>query len=136
MFPPWQIWCYLYQCRFVFLKLYYIDCLIKELGIEDSTWQPYITLTTHVEEEILEIMGLYCVHFEFPPLYWIPKLHKCPYTHRYIAGSAPRLYKLLTSILSAVKTRLQSYCNTSFSRGGANLMWIMKKKMLKICLST
>ena len=34
--------------------------------------------------------------------------------------------KLLTSILSAVTTGLQSYCDTSYSRGGVNQMWILK----------
>ena len=29
-------------------------------------------------------------------------------------------------ILSAVKTGLQSYCDTSYSRGGVNQMWILK----------
>ena len=50
-------------------------------------------------------------------LYWIPKLHKCPYKQCYIAGSAKcptkPLSKLLTSIPSAVKTGFQSYCDTS-----------------------
>ena len=34
--------------------------------------------------------------------------------------------KLLTSILSAVNTGLQSYCDTSYSRGGVNQMWNLK----------
>ena len=45
--------------------------------------------------------------FDLPSLYWIPKLHKCPYKQRYIAGSAncstKPLSKLQTVILSAVK---------------------------------
>ena len=36
------------------------------------------------------------------------------------------LSKLLTSILSAVTTGLQSYCDTSYSRGGVNHMWNLK----------
>ena len=36
------------------------------------------------------------------------------------------LSKLLTCILSAVKTELQSYCDTSYSRGDVNQMWILK----------
>ena len=36
------------------------------------------------------------------------------------------LSKLLTCILSAVKTGFQSYCDTSYSRGGVNQMWILK----------
>ena len=36
------------------------------------------------------------------------------------------LSKLLTPILSAVITGLQSYCDTSYSRGGVNQMWNLK----------
>jgi hypothetical protein len=36
------------------------------------------------------------------------------------------LSNLLTCILSAVKTGLQSYCDTSYSLGGVNQMWILK----------
>ena len=35
-------------------------------------------------------------------------------------------FQLLTCILSAVKTGLPSYCDTSYSRGGVNQMWILK----------
>jgi hypothetical protein len=67
---------------------------------------------------------------DLPSLYWIPKLHKCPFKLRYIAGSAKcctkHLSKLLTYILLLVKTGLQSYCDTSYSRGGVNQMWILK----------
>ena len=67
---------------------------------------------------------------DLPSLYWIPKLHKCPFKQRYIAGSAicstkPHS-KLLTCFLSAVKTGHQSYCDTSYTRGGVNQMWILK----------
>jgi hypothetical protein len=59
-------------------------------------------------------------------LYWIPKLHKWPFKQRYIAGSAKcstiPLSKLLTCILSMVKSGLQSYCDTSYRRGGVNQM--------------
>ena len=52
------------------------------------------------------------------------------FKQRYIAGSAKcsskPISKLLTCILSAVKTGLQSYCDTSYSRGGVNQMWILK----------
>jgi hypothetical protein len=63
--------------------------------------------------------------------HWIPHLHKSPFKQRYIAGSAKcstkPLSKLLTCILLAVKTELQSYCDTNYSmgtRGGENQMWI------------
>ena len=67
---------------------------------------------------------------DLPSLYWIPKLHKCPFKQRYIAESAKcstkPLSKLLICILSAVKTGLQSYRDTSYSRGSVNQMWIRK----------
>ena len=57
-------------------------------------------------------------------LYWIYKLHKCQFQLRYIAGyakfSTKPLSKLLTSILSAVKIGLQSYCDTSYLRGSVD----------------
>ena len=52
------------------------------------------------------------------------------------------LSKLLTCILSAIKTGFQSYCDTSYSRNGMNQMWILKnsKYMLEYiqlrCLSS
>jgi hypothetical protein len=62
--------------------------------------------------------------------YWIPKLHKCPFKQLYVVGSAKcstkPLSKLLSCILSAVKTVLQNYCDTSYSKGGVNQMWILK----------
>jgi hypothetical protein len=36
------------------------------------------------------------------------------------------LSKLLINILSAVKTGLQSYCDTNYSRSGVNHRWILK----------
>ena len=63
-------------------------------------------------------------------LYWIPKLHKCPYKQRYITGvakcSAKPLSKILASIFTAVKTGLQKYHDICFSRNGVNQMWILK----------
>ena len=59
-------------------------------------------------------------------LYWIPKLHKCPFKQRYIAGSAKcstiPLSKLLTCMLSVVKACLQSYCDSCYPSGGVNHM--------------
>ena len=40
--------------------------------------------------------------------------------------STKHLSKLLTCFLSTVNTELQNYCDTSYSRGGVNQMWILK----------
>ena len=83
------------------------------------------------------IIGLFYIPLEFEP-----KMKNWIYHHStgflnytsvlsnsYIAGSAKcstkPLSKLLTCIHSAVKTGLQSNCDTSYSRGGVNQMWIL-----------
>jgi hypothetical protein len=113
--------------------------LIKELGIDTSVGNPTYTPTTLTKEEVLNNHRSVLYSFgistkdeelDLPSLYWIPKLHKCPFKQRYISGfakcSTKPLSKLLTCILSAVKTGLQSYYDTSYSRGGVNQMWILK----------
>ena len=120
-------------------KSHYIDCFIKELGIDNSLGNPTYTLTTLTKEEILDNHRSALCSFgistkdeklDLPSLYWIPKLHKCPFKQRNIAGSAKcspnPLSQLLTCILSAVKTGLQSYCDTKYSRGYVNQLWILK----------
>ena len=100
---------------------------------------PAYTPTTLTKEEILDNHKSVLCSFgisikdeelDLPSLYWILKLHKCPFKQRYVAGSAKcstkRLPKLLTCILSSVKTGLQSYCDTSYSRDGVIQMWIQK----------
>jgi hypothetical protein len=118
---------------------HYVDYLIKELSIGNSLGNITYTPTTPTKEEILDNHRSVLCSFgistkdeelDIPSLYWIPKLHKCPFKQRYIAGSAKcswkSLSKFLTCILSAVKTGLQSNCDTSYSRGGVNQMWILK----------
>jgi hypothetical protein len=78
------------------------------------------------------IIGLFHVPLEFQPKMknWIPKLLKCLFKQCYIAGSAKcsmkPLSNLLACILSVVKTRLQSYCDTNYSRDGVYQMWFLK----------
>ena len=57
-------------------------------------------------------------------------MHKNPYKHRFIAGSSKCSTKplsiLLTKLLTHIKQGLQKYCETAFSRSGANQMLILK----------
>ena len=67
---------------------------------------------------------------DLPYIYWIPKMHKDPYKHRFIAGSSRCSTKplsiLLTKLLTHIKQGLQKYCETAYSRSGVNQMWILK----------
>ncbi|KAK3100197.1 hypothetical protein FSP39_016041 [Pinctada imbricata] len=79
---------------------------------------------------------------DLPYLYCIPKMHKNPYKQRFIAGSSKCSTKsvsiLLTKVLSEIKSGLQKYCSTVYSRSGINHMWILKnsKELLEHLKST
>ena len=120
-------------------KAYYYDCLIKELGINGVSSSSAYQHTTFTKEEIIQnhksVLGKFNIHFkdtelDLPALYWIPKLHKCPYKQRYIAGSSKcstkALSKTLTQILTVIKDGLQNYCENAYSHSGVNQMWILK----------
>ena len=120
-------------------KTYYYSCLQKELidnnDVDTSTYQR----TNFTKEEILinhrSVLSSFGINTldddaDLPSLYWIPKLHKDPYKHRFIAGSAKcstkPLSKLLTTILTTVKDGLKKYCDVIYSHSGINQMWILK----------
>ena len=63
-------------------------------------------------------------------IYKIPKMHKNPYKHRFIADSSKWSTKplsiLLTKLLTHIKQCRQKYCETAYSRRGINQMSILK----------
>ena len=101
----------------IVFKKYYIDTLVKELGINNVN----INNPTYIPIPINQ---------NLPYLFWTPKLHKSPYKHRFIAGSSKCTTKdlscLLTKVLSTIKDGLVRYCNTKTSRNGDNNMWFLK----------
>jgi len=116
-------------------KTYYIDCLVKELGINNDTDSPTYTPTSLSKNEflsnhksVISSFGLSikddCV--DLPCLYWIPKLHKCPYKEKYSAGSATWCTKSLSKFL----TNVLSKTLTVIPPNGINQIWILK--ILKI----
>jgi len=82
---------------------HYSDCLKIKLGLDSSQGNPTFTATTLSKEEIIDnhisvvsSFGLYMrdEYCDLLLLYWIPKLHKCPYKQRYITGVAKCSIKL------------------------------------------
>ena len=125
----------------VVCRKYYIETLIKELGINTTNISPnstYIPSTDSFHEilkshcKFIESVGLEMSEEDknLPYLYWTPKLHKVPFKHRFIAGSSKCTTKdlscLLTKVLTTVKDGLIRYNNTKTSRNGVNSMWIVK----------
>ena len=127
----------------VVCKMYHIETLIKELGINTTNISPnstYIPSTDSFDEileshcKFIELVGLEMSEDKnLPCLYWTPKLHKVPFKHRFIAGSSKCTTKdlscLLTKVLTTVKDGLIRYNNTKTSRNGVNSMWIVKNSI-------
>ena len=125
-------------------KKYYIDTLVKELGINNVNINnpTYIQIDDSFEiiveshNQFITSVGLEMSEEDqnLPYLYWTPKLHKSPYKHRFISGSSKCTTKdlscLLTKVLSTIKDGLVRYCNTKTSRNGVNNMWILKNSSL------
>ena len=120
-------------------KRYYVDILIEELGLHLLPGNPTYNLTDFSASEVLDnhksVLTSFGIQttdeeFDLPYIYWIPKIHKNPYKHRFIAGSSKCSTKplsiLLTKLLTHIKQGLQKYCKTSYWRSGINQMWILK----------
>ena len=100
-------------------KSYYYQCLVRELGIGETNVKSTYERTTLPKEDILSnhksVINSYGLKIndsncDLPFMYWTPKLHKCPYKQRYIAGSSmcstKPLSKCLTLILTTIKDGL------------------------------
>ena len=64
-------------------------------------------------------------HSKLPAIYWLPKLHKRPYTN---SGSCTttELSILLTSCLTAIKIHVIKYCTIVYEMFGQNIFWSIK----------
>ena len=67
---------------------------------------------------------------KLPTMYWLPKLNKRPYKARLNANSSSctttELSKLLTSCLTAAKSRVIRYFETVYERSRKNMFWSIK----------
>jgi hypothetical protein len=113
--------------------------LIKELGIDNIHLATLHTQRGHFRKrKSWTIISLFCVPLEFQPEMknWIFR-HSTGFlnyasvvTNSIILLGLPKvqrnLSKWLTSTLSAVKSGLQNYYDTSYLRGSVRQLWILK----------
>ena len=122
-------------------KRHYVRILSEELRLNSLPGNPTCNLTDFSASEVLDnhksVLTTFGIEtsddkLDLPYIYWIPKMHKNPYKHRFIAGSSKYSTKplsiLLTKLLTHIKQGLQKYCETAYSRSGINQMWILKKQ--------
>ena len=126
----------------IICKRYYIETLIKELGL-DNCFTPIGNSTyTSCQLSFEDIVDTHDTSMKslgiepsdddkkVPYLYWTLKLHKSPVKHSFIAGfskcTTKQLSSLLTKILTVIKTGPEKLCSIRTSHTGVNNMWILK----------
>ena len=96
-------------------KRYNVDILIEELGLHSLPGNPTYNLTDFSASEVfgnhksvLTSFGIQANNEELylPYIYWIPKIHKNPYKHKFIAGSAKCSTKPLSILLMQLLTHI------------------------------
>ena len=126
----------------IICKRYYIETLIKELGLDNCSTPTESSAYTSCQMSSEDIVNTHNTFMKsvsielsdddkrLPYLYWTPKLHKSLVKHCFIAVSSKcttkQLSSLLTKILTVIKTGLQKYCSMKTSHTGVNNMWILK----------
>ena len=123
----------------LFVRKHYVDILIEEFGLHSLPGNHTYNLKDFFGSEVLDNHKSVLTSFgiqtdneelDLSYIYWIPKMHKNPYKHRFIAGSSKCSTKplsiLLTKLLTHIKQGLLKYCETAYSRSGIDQMWILK----------
>ena len=129
-------------------KKFYIDCLMKELNIQnlDKKKKPQLNGTYkylkmnpsqivkgHVKYMEKHNTKLDKSQLKLPFLYWIPKMHKNPSKQRYIAAShsctTKPLSKMITYCLKLIQRTHNNYWKTIAKNSGYNRMWIVENSV-------
>ena len=121
-------------------KKFYIEKSLKELGVLQKRKQDDNTYTK-IDVDIKSIIKRHARYLKsnlgtvdmpeaFPFLYWIPKMHKKPFSkQRYIAASysctTKPLSQLLTKILKLVEKEHRKICRRYEKNYGVDPMWII-----------
>ena len=110
----------------VVCRLHYINTLKQELNGTKAYEETSIDEKSVVYSHSNEIRNKFDVNVKerqdrLPTMYWLPKLHKRLYKARFIANSSScttKIFKLLTSCLTAIKAKVIKYCETVYERSG------------------
>ena len=104
----------------IICEMYYIETLIKELGLDNSStpegnsiytsFQMLFQDIVNTHDTLMKPLGIELFHDDkrLPCLCWTTKLHKSPLKHCFIVGSGEcttkQVSSLLTKILTVIKT--------------------------------
>ena len=111
--------------------LHYINTLKQEINGTKAYKETSTDEKTVVNSQSNDMPYKFAVNVKerqdkFLTMYWLPKLHKRPYKARFVAISSSctttELSKLLTSCLTAVKSRFIKDLNSTVAKRGSVLL--------------
>ena len=119
----------------VVCRLHYINTLKQELNVkayEETSTDEKTVVNSHSNDLPYNFaVNVKERQDKLPTTYWLPKLHKRLDKARFIATSSSctksELSKLITSCLTAVKSRVIRYYETVYERSRKNMFWSIKK---------
>ena len=109
----------------VVCRLHYINILKQELNSTKAYKETSTDEKTVVNSHSNDLPYTFAVNVKerqdkLPTMYWLPTLHKRPYKARFIANfsscTTTEPSKLLTSCLTAIKSRVIRYYETVYER--------------------
>ena len=120
----------------VVCQLNYINTLKQELNGTKTYKETSTDEKTVLNNHSNNLPYMFAVNVKehqdkLPTMYWLPKLHKRSYKARFIGNSSSctttELSKLLTSCLTAVKSRFIRYYEPVYERSRKNVLLILKQ---------
>ena len=122
-------------------KKYYSEVIRNELAGKSGKASTYV----HCRDSVDQIVQKHLTYKHstkikvaedmkrLPGFYWMPKLHKNPYGHCFIAASAScttkPLSKLLTHCLQLILKHYKEYCKGIERRTGVNCFWVINNSI-------
>ena len=124
----------------IICKQYYKEVLTRELK-NNSGASTSVQCNEPVDKVIQSHLGFMEQHdidvpedfIKLPSFYWLPKLHKNPYGHRFITTSSActtkPLSRTLTHCLKLILKHYKQYCAGIERRTGINCFWVVNNSM-------
>ena len=128
----------------IICKKWYLLTMMKELGINSDTLACNGNNTynfvpdTHeniIKKHVDEIKEKFAINVPageqvIPNIFWNPKLHKTPYSERFIAGARLSTLKILSKYLNIalklLKNKFERYCETIRKNSGIRVFWSIR----------
>ena len=120
------------------MQKYYIEVILKEVGILGQPKDTYVA-SNKTAEEIIHDDLLYTERMKLkvekrneilPSMYWMPKMHKNPTGQRFIIASkfcsTKPLSKSISRVFSLIFTQIENFHTKANFLSSYNKFWVLK----------